>query len=178
MKIFQSIVTLIILVSCANMKSKHNSKQSNENKICNFELITRKDKIEIKKIIFTSNGEYENVFFEGDFDTANRDSINFVHQCANCNNSCFKINLRDRLRFDFDELTSSEILSHNDIDKYRVAKKSKLFKNSYNMFYGGTPTYSFVKCGVCDSKYLIVVGLDEKQYGLYQGQAQGMWLIE
>ncbi|WP_208746791.1 hypothetical protein [Aquimarina algiphila] len=145
---------------------------------CDFDFIQPEKTIKIIKEVFSSKSKFDNVFFKGDFDLADRDTINFRYVCPFCEKSCFKINLRDRLRDDFEKIVENKILLPEDIEENKIVISSKLFKNSYNMIYGGTPTYSFIKCNNCTSEYLAVIGLDEKQYGLYYGQAQGMWLIK
>ena len=98
------------------------------------------------------------MFFKGNFDQANRDTINFDYTCPSCKKTCFKINLRDRLRDDFDKLIVNKILLSEDIEKFNIAKQSTLIKNHYNMPFGGTPTYSFVRCVNCRNEFLIVIG--------------------
>ena len=170
------ILSLALLTMFYSFQQKNLYEIKNETS-CKFDFITPKKTIELVKSIFISKNENDNVFFKGDFDLANSDSINYLKSCPNCEKSCFKINLSERLRYDIDELVKQKIILTKDIEENQIVKKSNLLNNHYNMIFGGTPTYSFIRCGECKKKYLIIMGLCEKQYGLYYAQTQGMWEI-
>jgi hypothetical protein len=171
-----SLALLTIFYSCQQKNTYNTGKMSSET-YCKFNFFTPNKTIEVVKSIFISKSESDNVFFKGDFDVVNKDFVNYTISCPNCKMSCFKINLGERLRYNIDELVKKKIILTKDIEEHQIVKKSKLIENHYNMIFGGTPTYSFVRCGNCKKEYLTIIGLREVQHGFYYAQSQGLWEI-
>lgn len=122
--------------------------------------------------------EYDNVFFDGDFDGADLNTIVCSVCCPNCMANAMRIGIREFLGNTVQSLISGKILTEEQVLENGIADKYSFGDFlSYVTKLGGTAEYNVAECGNCEARLLVVVSVRETQPGRYMVALNGVWII-
>lgn len=125
-----------------------------------------------------SKERWDNLFYQGDFDSENHDEVRCIVQCPECFKSWFNIGFRDFDGKRVSDLVRSNYLPLENITNYQIAEIAAIGDFVvYKTLLEAEANYVSVFCKRCNTKHLIVLGITETQPTRYAGALQGVWLI-
>jgi len=126
-----------------------------------------------------SKQQWDNIFYDGDFDSENTDEVRAIVQCPHCFKSWFDIGVRDFEKNNISDLVNHGWLSDADINNYHIAEIKRTGDFTiYKTQVGGSAHYVYVFCKRCSARHFIVLSLTEVQPTRYAGAVQGVWLVQ
>ncbi len=142
-----------------------------------FDFLHVTKKLQFVSTEVLSKSTWENIFFDGDFDTDYAE-VRAIVQCPHCFKSWFNIANSDFEKNNVSDLVKSGMISEEDISIYHIAeiKKTGDFV-IYKTQVGGPAHYAYVFCKRCSTKHFVVLSVTEFQPARYCGAVQGVWLV-
>lgn len=148
-----------------------------EASLFNFEFLKVAHKLQFVSTEVLSKGTWDNIFFDGDFDTDYAE-VRAIVQCPHCFKSWFNIAYSDFEKNNLADLVKTGLIAVEDISIYHIAEIKKTGDFTiYKTHVGGTAHYAFVNCKRCSTKHFIVLSVTEFQPTRYCGAVQGVWLV-
>ncbi len=122
--------------------------------------------------------QYDHVFFDGDFDGADLNTIVCSVYCPNCKENALRIGIQEFQGKKIQTLINDSILSEEQVLKNGIADKYEFsdFLN-YVTKLGGPAEYVVVECGKCNARLLVVTSVRETQPARYMVALNGVWII-
>ena len=149
------------------------------NNIFKFCILPVLEKIEIWNTELISNGQWDNLFYRGQFWGADLEQMRCIIPCRNCYLSWFNISFTDFDKNNISQLVTDGLITNKQVSENGISEISELDnKYYYQTKNGSSANYVQVKCENCQTKHLLVLGITETQPGLYGGQLHGMWRVK
>lgn len=146
--------------------------------IFNFEFVKITKPLQFVRTELRSKDRWDNLFYQGDFDSEDHNEVRCIVQCQQCFKSWFNIGFRDFNGNNLSDLIRDGLLSQEDITNYQLAEVLALGDYIiYKTMLEASANYSAVVCNRCNTKHFLVLGITETQPTRYAGALQGVWLI-
>jgi hypothetical protein len=143
-----------------------------------YRLLKLDHRVAVKPTPIIAKKQYDHVFFDGDFDGADLNTIVCSVLCPSCNVNTMRVGVREFLGNKVQSLISEKLLSEEEVldngiaDKYAFGDFLR-----YITKLGGTAEYVVAECGDCNAHLLIVVSVRETQPARYMVALNGVWII-
>ena len=123
-------------------------------------------------------GQYDNVFFDGDFDSADLKTIVCAFQCPACNANHMRIGISAFMGNKVQSLINANIFTEEEVLANAIAERYSFGDFlSYVTKLGGTAEYVAAECGSCGKNLLVVTSVCETQPARYMVALNGVWII-
>ncbi len=143
-----------------------------------YRLLKLDQPVAVKSTPIVAKKQYDHVFFDGDFDGADLNTIVCSVYCPNCKENALRIGIQEFLGKKIQTLINDSILSEEQVLDNGIADKYSFGDFlSYVTKLGGTAEYVVVECGKCNARLLGVVSVRETQPARYMVALNGVWII-
>lgn len=143
-----------------------------------YRLLKLDKSVAVNSTAIKANKQYDHVFFDGDFDGADLNTIVCSVLCPSCNENNMRVGVRDFLGNKVQTLISEKILSEEEVLVNGIADRYSFGDFlSYITKLGGTAEYVVAECGNCNVRLLIVVSVRETQPARYMVALNGVWIV-
>jgi hypothetical protein len=147
------------------------------NDIFNFGFLKVDHKLQFVSTEVLSKSTWENLFFDGDFDSEYSE-VRAIVQCPHCFKAWFNIRYEDFEKNSLSDLVGKGYVAVEDVSIYHLAEIKRIGDFTvYKTQIGGAAHYVHVHCKRCLSKHFIVLSITEFQPARYCGAIQGVWLV-
>ena len=145
----------------------------------NFTIVPVNKKLTVRNTELVSKKKWDNIFYDGMFLQDELANIRCIQPCMECFHSWFNIEFKDFSTNKIEDLVNNNYLTHEIINEKSIAFLNE-FGNSicYKTVLGCVANYVQVRCTICNSNHLMVMGIDETQPSRYCGQLQGIWRLK
>lgn len=143
-----------------------------------YRLLKLDHRVAVKTTPIVAKKQYDHVFFDGDFDGEDLDTIVCPVLCPSCNENNMRVGVREFLGNKIQTLISENLLSEEEVLVNGIADRYSFGDFlSYVTKLGGTAEYVVAECGNCNARLLVVVSVRETQPARYMVALNGVWII-